>query len=260
MARRPPQSEILRRSEIRKRNRQKRRERNRKTPLTPAKLPHPRCWVCLTDSKELKSQNPRVQWYQNKFCICTGSLGTICEVCMRKLPFDILYRDLCPNCKTPWKKEDLRIVRLPYTAEEWKRFAMPYVFWIGMVVAILPLYFMITGFFWPHSQELKADLYSTIEDMTSSKAIKWVVWAILNILVWIFLAMLSFVVVFYIDYFIIEAIPLFHLLFSKFFKTRRVVSVEVLGKRRSPFRRFNYSINSWVDSRNGKGEILEAPA
>ena len=142
MARRPPQSAILRRSESRKRNRQKRRQRNRTVPedevrpeLAPGgqrlvkkrrkrkkktRITYPSCWVCLSDTQELESSNPPVRWYQNKFCICTGSLGTICEICIRKLPFEDTSRDMCPNCKTPWKKEDLRIGRVSYTVEEFE--------------------------------------------------------------------------------------------------------------------------------------------
>ena len=118
----------------------------------------------------------------------------------------------------------------------------PYLFRTDMVLAILLLYYSIPGFFWPHSQELMGELHRELEGMTSYIAIKWVVWAILNILHYAFFHALLFVVFWYIDLFIMMAIPLFHRLFSKYFPTRRVVSVEIVDPRIcTPF---NYSINS----------------
>ena len=101
-----------------------------------------RCFVCLTPTWELINSN--IRYFQDKFCICTGAVGTSCEPCIKqeikRVP------TACQVCKTPWRPDQLRFVygRMSYTQlVVWLRSKRVFV-WLALSIA-LPLTFRL---FW----------------------------------------------------------------------------------------------------------------
>ena len=73
-----------------------------------------RCFVCLTPTWELINSN--IRYFQSKFCICAGAVGTSCETCIKQEI--IRVPTACRVCNTPWRRDQVRFIYTPMSYAE----------------------------------------------------------------------------------------------------------------------------------------------